>query len=119
MPFALVGLRPIDDVGSGPILAPEIWAPEGGLYQRDTAGFPDALRQDIALHLAASGSWAKCIAGWTACAAPDLLRAYYDYSELGAADAGLAKLEALVPPEEQAWLRAQAHIVEQNLALPE
>jgi len=119
VPYAIVGLRQIGAIGQAPILAPEIWAPVGDIYVRDTAAFPAALHEDIANLTAASAQWGKCAAGWRACAAPDLLRAYYDYCELGEADAGLKALLALVPHGEAAWLRAQEAGVRQVLALPE
>ncbi len=118
VPYAMVGMHQIDDVGYGPILAPVIWAFSGGIYQRETPAFPDVLRRDIVRRLADPGAWRRCARGFVACASPDLLVAYYDYAKLGEASAGLAHLETLVPSGERAWLVGQAQVVAMNIALP-
>lgn len=118
MPYAIVGMRQIDDVGSGPILAPVIWAVAGGVYQRETAAFPDVLREDLASRLAGAAGWSHCVQPFAACAGRSLLLAYYDFENLGEASKGLSQLQGLVPPTERAWVAQQAGIVEMNVARP-
>jgi len=118
MPYAMVGMREIDDVGYGPILAPVIWAVSGGIYQRETPAFTHVLREDIAQRLADPEAWTHCAQTFAACAGPDLLVAYYDYTNLGDPAAGLSQLDALIPAGERPWLAGQAHVVDMNLALP-
>lgn len=118
VPYSLVATLEIDAMGSEPIVAPMIWAPIDGFYQLDTAAYTAVLQQDIVQRLADPAAWTACHQGFTICAAPDLLRAYYDYSLLGQSGPGLTHLESLIPAGERAWLRQQAQIVSLHIALP-
>lgn len=109
-PYLIVTSAEIDVVGATPILAPVYWAFDGTLFRNATADLPEILTADFNARLAALTAGPTCGALPT-CAAPTLLRAYYDEAVLGKAAGALARLQALLPSGDRAWLAQQAQVV--------